>query len=242
MNLIDLLVVYFAIGAPFAVSYFLRNRRDDKSVSFWLKILLVFLLWLPFAATLLFRNKYFRNFFNLNFFRDILEKDSSQEISQIQKRIENLLIKSDLDISAFDYRETIERYTGLTLASEVKTAGDFESEIFRVAENTNIKLGSICLQRRNRIKLIQHQTEARRDFLHIIKQLFDSISDTRSLQEPAFELVKILKDDAAQKSLEKMFAEYLQTEKLSNVEYTEKDIWKPQEHKPLRSETISTRS
>lgn len=241
MNLTDLTVIYFAVGAPFAVYYFLQNRRENKSASFRLKNFFVFIFWLPYAVMLLSRNQSLRNFFKTNFIKDFLASDSSDEILQLQKRIENLLLESDLNISAFDYREIMERYAGLTLASDVQTNNNFESEIYRVAENENVKLGSVCLQRRNRNKLLRHQTEARRDFLQIIKKLSDSISDAKILQDSSTEFVKILKDDAAQGSLEKMFAEKLQTGKLLSVEYTEKDLWKPQEHKPLRSETISTR-
>lgn len=240
MNLTDLLVIYFTVGAPFAVYYFLRNRRDDKSVSFWLKNFLVFLFWLPFAPMFFLGNKHFQKIFTLNLLKDILVKDSSQEISQYQKQIENILLKSDLEISTFDYREIVERYTGLTLASQIEV-GNSEAEVFRIAENENIKLGSICLQRRNRNKLVRHQTEARRDFLQIIEQLTDSISDTESLQKATIGIVKILNDDATRKSLEKMFAEKMQIGNPESVKYSEKDLWKPQEQQPLRSETISTR-
>lgn len=242
MNLIDFLVVYLAVGAPFAVSYFLRNRRHEKSFAFWLKIFAVFVFWLPFAIFNLFNSKNFFRVFKPDFVKNFLADDSSRELSQIQKQIENILIKSDLPVSAFDYREIVERYVGLTTACEDNSTGNFESEIFDIAKNGNAKLGSICLQRRNRIKLVRHQIGARLDFLRIVRQIFESNSDTKLLEESSFELVKILKDDTAHKELEKMFSQTLQTEKLSSVKQTENELWKPQEHKPLRTETISTRS
>lgn len=242
MNLIDFLVIYLAVGAPFAVSYFLRNRRHEKSFAFRLKIFAVFVFWLPFAAFSLFNSKNFFRLFKPDFVKNFLTDDSSRELSRVQKQIENVLIKSDLPVSTFDYREIVERYVGLTTACENNSTGDFESEIFDIAKNGNSKLGSICLQRRNRIKLVRHQIGARLDFLRIVQHLFESNSDTQVLQESSFELVKILKDDMAQKELEKMFSQTLQTEKLSSVKQTENELWKPQEHKPLRTETISTRS
>lgn len=242
MNLIDLFIIYFAGGAPFAVYYFLQNRRGSKINLFRLKNFLVFLFWIPYAASLLMKNRNHRNFFKPNFLNAFFVKDSGEEkFLLLQKHIENLLLKTDLDISIFDFRETAERYIGLTRAAKIDANGDSEREIFRAAKNENDKLGAICLRRRNRNKLARHQIEARRDFLRIVEQLSDSISDTESLQHSAVEIVKILKDDEAQRSLKKLFNGNLQTGKLSSVEYSEKDLWKPQERKPLRPETISTR-
>lgn len=243
MNLIDFLVIYLAVGAPFAVSYFLRNRRrSEKSFAFWLKIFAVFVFWLPFAVFSLYNSKNFFRFFKPNYIKNLLTNDSSRELSQIQKQIENILLKSGLPVSTFDYRETVERYVGLTTACEVSVSNNFESEIFYIAKTDNSKLGSICLQRRNRIKLVRHQSGARLDFLRIVERILESSSDAKLLQEASFKLAKILKDETAQEELEKMFSQKLQTEKLSSVKPTENELWKPQEHKPLRTETISTRS
>ena len=239
MNLTDLFIIYFAGGAPFAVYYFLQNRHGKKTVSLRLKNLLVLLFWLPFAVFLLLKNRRFPEF---DFLRAAFNKNADGEkIYSFQKQIESVLLESGSDVSIFDFREIFERYAGLTIAAQNNANGESEKEIFRTAENENVELGAICLHRRNRNKLVRHQTEARRDFLQFVEQLSDSISDTELLQYSAIESAKILKDDAAQKSLEKMFAENLQTGKHLNVEYSEKDLWKPQERKPLRTETISTR-
>ncbi|MCY7377447.1 MAG: hypothetical protein LH472_15915 [Pyrinomonadaceae bacterium] len=242
MNLTDLFIIYFAVGAPLAVYYFLQNRSDGKIALFWLKNLLVFLFWMPFAVSLLLQRQNRRSLSNLNFFDPIFAKDSGEErISTLQKQIEIVLLKSNLDRSIFDLRETIERFVGLTLASEIDGKLYSEKEFLRAAGNSNEKLGAICLDRRNRNKLARHQTEARRDFLQFVEQLSDSISDTETLEHSTVEIVKILEDAAARRSLEKMFAENLQTGKLPSVKYSEKDLWKPQERQPLRIETISTR-
>lgn len=239
MNLTDLFIIYFAGGAPFAVYHFLQNRHDDKTVSFWLKNFLVLLLWLPFAAFLLLKN---RRLLEFDFLRSVFDKNADGEkVYFHRKQIESVLLESDLDVSIFDFRETFERFVGLTLAVQADADSAAERETFRAAKNGNVKLGAICLHRRNRKKLVHHQTEARRDFLQIVEQLSDSISDTETLCQSAVETVKILKDDEGRELLEKMFAENLQTGNQLNVKYTEKDLWKPQERKPLRTETILTR-
>ena len=242
MDSTDLFIIYLSGGAPLAVYYFLQNRDGGKTALFRLKTSLVFLFWLPFAVFLLLRNQNRRGFFNGNFFSSKFAQDAGAgKISTLQKRLEGILLDSDSNRSVFDFRETIERYVGLTLASGIDANRDSAREIFRAAKNKNDELGAICLNRRNRNKLVRHQTEARRDFLQLVEQIFDSISDARVLQHSTVEIVKTLKDDEAQQSLEKTFAGNLQIGKLSSVEYPEKDLWKPQERKPLRAETISTR-
>ena len=240
MNRIDFLIIYFSCGAPFAVYYFLQNKAEIKTSLFCLSNALVWTFWLPFALFLLF--KYRRVLSNLDFLKTSADvSESERKIYSAQKRIEKILLESELEISIFDFRETAERYAGLTTAAQNEPDKDWGKEIFQAANNEKNELGKICLQRRNRKRLAFHQTEARRDFLQIIGQLNDSISDTESLERSTLEMVELLNDSAARETLEKMFAKNMQTGKLQNVEYSEKDLWNPQEHKPLRAETISTR-
>ncbi|MDQ2746655.1 MAG: hypothetical protein M3T96_05285 [Acidobacteriota bacterium] len=240
MNAIDFFTIYFAVGAPFAVYYFLQNRRD-AAVYVLLKTAFVFLFWLVFAVSLLRRDKNHRRF-RLDFLsRFPRPRQSAEEISTRQKQIENLLIKSGLHISVFDFRETAERYAGLTAAFRSDAKTDFGREIFLAARQKSDQLGAICLRRRNRNKLARHQIEARFDFLKIVEQLSDLMTDAETLQCPATEIAKILKDEAALSSLEKIFAKKRQIEETSRVEYTEKDLWNTPERKPPLAETISTR-
>ncbi|HLM61084.1 MAG TPA: hypothetical protein VK308_09785, partial [Pyrinomonadaceae bacterium] len=93
--------------------------------------------------------------------------------------------------------------------------------------------------RRNRKRLSFHQTEARKDFLHLIKQLnrFDSEKDV--LRKASIELVKILKDLEAQKELENLSSDSPQTGNQPCVQKLEKDIWKPEIHRPLPARITS---
>ena len=242
MNSIDLFIIYFAGGAPFAVYYFLQNRSENGDVGFWMRNSLVFLLWMPFAASLLLQNKRYRNVFNPRFFSFIfVNKSVMGEVLPLRKQIESLLPENSLNFSIFDFRETVERYAGLSLAVQNDIHGDSEREIFRAAKNENVKIGAVCLHRRNRNKLFRHQKEARRDYLEIVEQLSDLVTDRKFLQYSTTEIAKTLNDDAARECLEGMFAKNLQTGKPLSVSYSEKDLWKPQERKPLRAETITTR-
>lgn len=239
MNRIDFLIIYFSCGAPFAVYYFLHHKAESKTPIFWLFNALVWIFWLPFAFFLLFKNR--RSLSDLNFLKTVEVSESELKTYLLQKHIEKILLESELKISIFDFREIAERYAGLTAATQSEPDKDWGKEIFQVASVEKNDLGKICLQRRNRKRLAFHQTEARRDFLQIIEQLTDSISDTEELKRSSLELVGLLNDFEARETLEKMFAKNLQTGKLQNVEYSEIDLWNPQERKPLRTETISTR-
>jgi hypothetical protein len=240
MNRIDFLIVYFSCGAPFAVYYFLQNKTGSKTFIFWLSNALVWMFWMLFALFLLFKNRGVLSDLNfLNTSSVVSEKQRNIYLSQ--KQIEKILLDSELEISIFDFRETAERYAGLTMAAQNEPDKDWGKELFRAASIEKHELGKICLQRRNRKRLAFHQIEARRDFLQIIKQLSDSISDMKMLERSSLEMIGLLNDSAARETLEKMFAENMQTGKVQNVEYSEKDLWNPQERKPLHTETISTR-
>jgi len=233
MNPIDLFIIYLACGAPFGVYYFFQNRTPAKSKLLWCKTFLNFFFWIPFAFLLLRRSEIFRNL-SLFVLDKLLIKNPEQDLNlhPTVKQIERVFLKSSLEISVYEFREIIERYIGLTIAGQKDAAqiSDAETEFFHIsrAENKNIELGAICLNRRNRKRLFLHQTEARKDFLHLIAQLLEFNSDEKKVKHPAIELVIALKDLEARTKLEKMFARWLQTGNRFSVNETEKDLWKPE--------------
>jgi hypothetical protein len=182
MSLIDFTILYFACGSPFAVYYFLQNHD-------WLKSIIIWMLWIPYSFLLLQRKVTSK----LNFDKNIA---SDSEIEVIQKEIEQIVFENNTKLSIFEFREIFERYVGLTLSKKQNQIGENETEIFRVAKRENIKLGAICLHRRNQFKLKYHQTLARRDFLKIINEL-----NSKKLQLSSLKLFRILADDEAEKTL-----------------------------------------
>ena len=243
MNLIDFIIVYLACGAPFGVYYFLQSRNKTESPVIWLKIFLTFFFWIPFAFHLvhqfLVSNK---NLHSKYYLTAAFEAQNEANIYLIQKEIEKKFSESRPEFSFFEFRETLERYVGLTLANqEVFTkVSEREKEIFRIAENSNVKLAANCLHRRNQRLLAFHQTEARQDFLQIIGKLSDSMTDKKNLENLAIEFVRLLKDKQAQDNLEKIFAANLQTDIPPSVLQREKDLWNPQEHKLLHAQPNTT--
>lgn len=241
MNLIDLFIIYLACGAPFGVYYYLQNRMKTDSVSLWLKTAINFLFWIPFTLLLLRRNKNLK--LHLNRFGKISPAEAMQieVLFSIKKQLEQFLPESDLKISVYEFREIVERYVGLTLGNSIGTSkiSEPEKEIFRVSTTNNVELGAICFARRNRKRLLSHQTEARKDFLHLIKNLFDGSSDKAALKQSAIELVNNLNDIEARKSLAEIFADSGQSDGRLNVKRLEKNLWKPELNKPLHIKPTS---
>ncbi len=228
MNIYDWLIIYLACGAPFAVYYFLQNRRVANSNSLWLKTVLVFSFWLPFAMRLLFENRTLRNIFDKQ-----TDSDSTRDkqLAPLRKNLETAIIsiiphkrENILAPTIFEVREILERYTGLTLA--LQTEPDFsrtDNEFYKISNHKNARLAEICSARRNRQRLFFHQTEARRDFLNLI-----GIANDKKLFRQTVQFAKLLKDSEAQIALEKL----AQTTTPESVKTTENDLWKSATHKP----------
>ena len=243
MNLIDFIIIYLACGAPFGVYYFLQNRNEAGSPIIWLKIFLTFFFWIPFAF--LFIRQFLASNENLHsnyYLTSAFEAKDESNIYLIQKEFEKKFSESRPEFSLFEFRETFERYVGLTLANRKGSTkvSEREKEIFRIAKNSNVELAANCLHRRNRKLLAFHQTKARQDFLQTIRKLSGSVSDKKNLEYLAIEFVRLLKDKQAQDSLEKIFAANLQTDIPPSVLQREKDLWNPQEQKLLRAQPNST--
>ncbi len=243
MNLTDFIIIYLACGAPFGVYYFFQSRTDTESSIVWLKILLTFFFWIPFAF--LFVRQFIVSKKNLHsnyYLSSTFEAEDEGNIYLIQKEIEKMFSESRPEFSLFEFRETLERYVGLTLANQqaFTKISEREKEIFRITENSNVELAANCLHRRNRKLLVFHQTEARQDFLQMIRELSGSMTDKKYLENLASKFVRLLKDKQAENSLEKLFTTNLQTDIPPGVLQREKDLWNPQEHKLLHAQPNST--
>jgi hypothetical protein len=246
MNLYDFLIIYLSCGAPLGVYYFLQNRKTPKFERLRLKTVLNFLFWIPFAYRLLQKSKILQNAFN-NIFgsSSVLDAAAEKNIYAIRKRLEKIYLESNLKLSIYEVREILDRYAGLTLECQFEhkfsQTARTKSGIFQITEHKNAELAAICLERRNRKRLLLHQTEARRDFLHLLSELFDSGSDLENLESTAIEFVTHLKDAEARAAIEKMFGFETQTENTPNVKHAETEIWTSETQKPLLTRPASAR-
>lgn len=173
----------------------------------------------------------------------LAESIQEKRLNLIQKQLEKYFQESSLKISIYEFRETIDRYIGLTLAnqSHSEKISLTEKEIFRISENKNIELAAICLSRRNQKRLSFHQKGARQDFLYIINKLLEFSQRKEVINNLVIEFVKTLNDLVARNELEKMFTKTSQTDKYFAVKQLEKDLWNTEIHKPSPTNSITTR-
>lgn len=223
MSPIDFLIIYLACGLPFGVHYFLHQRRSNRLI---LKTLLVVFVWIPYAFRLLHQK--------------VTKEFPNEKIETVQKQIEKNLPK---EVSIFDFRETVERYVGLTLANQFKDDKPTAKEInfFRLFQNKNAKLAAKCLNRRNRKLLSLHQTQARQDFLETLAIIFETAEDKESLGNLAVEFFNLLKDDEAKVSVKNLIKTLEQMPHPLTVNDLEKDLCKSDTHKPQPANQISIR-
>jgi hypothetical protein len=246
MNLYDFIIIYLACGAPLGVYYFLQHRKTSDFKHLRLKSLLNFLFWMPFAFRLLRRNAIFTSLYNKVFAGNAAsDAEIEKNIRSLQKRLERIYLPSRLKISIYEFREILERYIGLTRSGQIENnfsqTARPESEIFRISGHKNSSLGAICLNRRNRKRLSFHQTEARRDFLALLDELFDSGSDSENLYRAAIEFVTALGDAEALDSIKRIFDLEPQSRHAASVKNAETEKWKAERQPPLITRPDSPR-
>lgn len=236
MSVSDIFVIYFSIGAPIAVYFYLQNLASTNRKKIRRQTVFAFLFWLPTALRYFSKAKLFQN----DFFPErskkiapVTERETNRH--SLQKQFEKILPPGDSRVSVFELRETLERYAGLTLAARAASdGGDEETNFFIAAQNKNPALAAKCLARRNRRLLFQHQTSARRDFLRTLALLSDIVSDRRRLGDLAARFVENFDDREASRAIEKLFSTAPASEPI-----TEKDLWKPQTNRRPRRQTAA---
>jgi len=223
MNILDLTIIYLACGAPFGVYYYLVNRPQKNG---WLKSIFISLLWFPFAIQLLI-SRVTKRLSEREFSVKSRDRHESNELNRGKKNFEAFLPENGSFISLFELREIIDRYAGLTLAKNIDVAAPakHEEELFRASGGTTLEISSICLNRRNRAKLLSHQRDARTDFLKMLGELFE-FSRVEKLGKQAIGFVKLLKDDEALDSIELLIKNASQITRDISVKELEKDLWK----------------
>lgn len=242
MTLFDLLIIYSACGAPFGVYYFLHYRKRSVSKQIWFKTILTFLFWIPFAYKLLRNGKIKRKLFHLRFnVGNDSEPEMDKRLFSIGQQIEKLFLEIRYPISIYEVREVFERYSGLILAykNPNRANNQFATEFFRIAGRENVKLGAICVERRNQKRLEFHQTQAREDFLKLLGNLATKTAQIKKLEFLTIQFVKTLKDETTIREIKKLFSSALQTDKNLPVNALEKDLWKAAIHKPQTAKQLS---
>jgi hypothetical protein len=197
MSLSDITIIYLAVGAPFGVHYFFNAQHSTSRWQTILKATAAMLLW-PFEAIA--KLSAHSPTTRRNLASAALSDDSllSQKIELAQRELFDALSQFQdcahktfseeperLERAMWLIRESVEKYLGLTKAV---AALDFdalpdarETEFCRVAGRTgdDLLLAGRCIHRRNAARLIEHETRARSELLHLLAELRDINHQTR---------------------------------------------------------------
>jgi len=159
MSLVELIIIYLACGAPFAV--FKATSRDAKASTKWLVFITALLGWPVFAAMLITR-------------RVRTATDGHDPIiEKLRTQMETAAFPDNEIQGVFDFRETFYRFVGLCNAVNEPEPDKPGTELFEIGGGGSSETAARCLARRNRIRLHRHYLKARREFMSSIAERAD---------------------------------------------------------------------
>lgn len=182
MSLVELVIIYLACGAPFAV--FKATSRDANASTKWLVFATALIGWPVFAALLIMRR--------------VRTASSSHEaaIEQLRVQMETAAFPDNEIQGVFDFRETFYRFVGLSNAVNEPEPDKPGTELFEIGGVGSSETAARCLARRNRIRLHRHYLKARREFMSSVAERADE-----NLRSLASELAVHLGDPLARGEL-----------------------------------------
>ncbi len=188
----DALIIYLAFGSPMMVYRYLLSSRLGRTKRILVSILTLG-FWVPLAAQMVYRrltNAYSRPCFvareNLDSVEDYL--------ADLRKGLKAELTNTDRGISIRDVMLTVERYVGLLLAaSEQRACVPNRLELFTIA-GTNAELSSVCMVRRNRRRIADHQRRARTDLLFVYRALSAAPTARAAVDKFLMNILRLLHD------------------------------------------------
>lgn len=159
MSLVELIIIYLACGAPFAV--FKATSRDANASTKWLVFVSALLGWPVFAAMLITR-------------RVRTATDGHDPIiERLRTQMETTAFPDNEIQGVFDFRETFYRFVGLSNAVNEPEPDRPGTELFEIGGGGSSETAARCLARRNRIRLHRHYLKARREFMSSVAERSD---------------------------------------------------------------------
>jgi len=166
MLVLDVLIIYFACGSPFAAHAFLCRRKFTGFVHV-LSSFAAILYW-PVLVPAFIRRAV----------SDKKSESGSIQTQTLEPHIHNLQLqlihKAFTALShdeALEFREVVQRYVALSMELYRDERSVGRSELFELTEHPDPITANACLARRNRQKLEVHQTRARILFIEIVEAL-----------------------------------------------------------------------
>ena len=233
MRISDAIIIYLAIGSPFAVHHFLKAGRDHTSSDI-LRAIPAFLFWPAYVIWVTFRVKLTKDDRIVNSSENnSLDATLDKKVDAVTSALETFFRDSFPETTLLEYRDILDRYIGLTRALRSDRSdrpGPFSKIVPGTAENA--ELNSICINRRNRKGLEAHRNRARVDFLGLVSEVADIDGSHSAFVNLALELSRIISDTEACREIEMMGKRGVQTMVENPVNNVEREVWHSQKHKP----------
>lgn len=241
MNILELTILYLACGAPFAV-YSVFNQQLRVNIlkkAVW--AILTILFWIPFALLLS------RGFVTKKL-KELNKRASKPGDPKLQTRIASLesliaeiLYRGKGQFSVFEVRELLGRYVGLTLETRNQEAAQTDeiNELFGVADHPDSPLASACLNRRNRLRLKQHQMQARSELLHLFSVVNALAANKNEFLSAIAEFAELIGDQSMKNLISNGLSSFEQTSSEFVVNEKESEQWSALTTKPQYSPSMN---
>ena len=239
MRISDAIIIYLAIGSPFAVHYFFKFPSNHT----WnhpLRAILVLFLWPFYSIWLTLCVKLTKHDCSSNSPQsNTLDARLDKKVDEIAAALEMFLQDSLPDMALFEFREIIDRYVGLsvTVRSDRQEKTWTLGQIFE-GSTENRELNSICINRRNRNTLESHRNRASLDFLTLVLKAIDFDGGDSAFVRSALELSRVISDGDACRKIEKLVAGAGQTQVEIAVKTVEREVWHSQTPKQSAASQI----
>lgn len=217
MTILDIITIYLACGSPFAV-HRLVTQTGDSGLSFYLSVILRLFMWPAFAA-----GGAYRLFTELR----SNEKDRYEEVSSrllvIRTEIERSIVSADPAHSIFQFRDTFDRYVGLSIENYGTTDAMPSSEIFEISEHSSPDIANVCLWRKNRSRVGSHLAKARSD---LVEALFSGARGGATVFEAAARAAEIVGDRTGASVFAGLNSE--KADLSTDIEHKAQELWRSQ--------------
>lgn len=164
MTLVDLLIVYLACGAPFAV-YQATTRETGPRAVRAVRIVFALFFW-PILAFILIKHRLAR----------VSRGQDASELEKIRSEIEARLFPDGSSSNVFEFRDAFYRCAGLEQAGLEKPSKT-SFEVFKVSGHPNPLLASRILARTNLRKIDDHKIRAQDEFADVLSRNFPTDID-----------------------------------------------------------------
>lgn len=168
-------------------------------------------------------------------------REIEKTADDVQRRLEKMSGENNSGAEFYRFKEVSARYAGLSLAvlNDQADSVDPVKSLLQFSEAGSRELGSICLRRRNRQRLVHHQTSAGEDFAAAVAEIRLKTDDQKSFKNLALELSEILRDRLTNEKLKRYFRFSPPSAAEPEVGYSEQILWKTRPSKIISPESIS---